>query len=69
MARATSAEFMTVTMARSWAAAGAPGTALLIIETREWEPVAFVVDSNAIADLRRALSEAEVFLKQAPGRA
>ena len=58
-----------VTVKNSQAVTNATGATALALDTVERGPIAFVLSLEAIAILRKDLAEAEMMLRQPPGRA
>ncbi len=61
-------DFLTVTLRDAVAALAPDGTAALLLRLEEAGTIAFAVNLRTIAQLRQALTDAETFLNQQPGR-
>jgi hypothetical protein len=64
MAKAPTGNFGTVTVMRSWAGVSVSGATALVLETKEQGPIAFEIDRQGIALIRKALVDAERILAQ-----
>jgi hypothetical protein len=69
MSKSVDGEWITPQVSRVWTGANAEGRVALVLETKEFGPIALELDAQKIAILRERLAHAEQLLNQPKGSA